>query len=319
MEYNSKIGISIPAYRRPELLKGCLLSAIESCAEYKVPIFISDDSCSDINDECIEYVKQLYPYIFHNKNKVNLGIDGNIIKSINDCKCEYVWIIGEDDKFCNSAFRELISIVEDYSWEFIYVNYSYVSNDYSKIIRHKRIENLPVVLSGEEFFEKYIWAIGFIGACIVKKASWEEIRSEKYVGTYFAHVGVVAEIIHGKKVKIVESPQILNRAEDVSSTTWSQYSFEVNYGWDKLIQLLRPIYGLSSISLAKKNSSNVFWHRSIIFLISKRADSIYNFQKFKTFILSNEFNFLYKICAFLISFLPSIIPRLVKNCYKKLD
>lgn len=310
----SILSIAIPVYKRPELLSCCLESVILAVDRFSVPIYIYDDSLSDLNKLVIDAARDKYSLIFHVVNDSNLGIDENIAKCVESTNSEYVWLLGEDDLLVFEAIESALNTIQKYHSYFIFSNYSYISNDYTRIIRERRLDfDHDCLIKGVDFFESYLWAAGFIGGCIISTKAWSGIDRSKYKGTYFSHVGVIAELIHKESVPIMCKPLVKNRAENLSSTSWGAQSFEVNFGWDSMLATAGQLFGDNSLRLAKDSSSIIFWHRSILFLMSKRADGIYKYSVYVKHILHNNFSCLFKINAALILLVPKNFFGLVKN------
>lgn len=126
-----KLSFCIPTYKRPELLYKTVSSIVREVRDFSFEITITDDSVDDTNKEIIEKLYQEYKYIKYYKNKQNLGIDANIINSIDLSESEYVWIIGEDDQLAPGAVTTILNILDKNSPSFLCTNYSYVNNDFT--------------------------------------------------------------------------------------------------------------------------------------------------------------------------------------------
>ena len=318
----NRVGICIPTYKRPEQLIQCVRSIITAAKLYNAPIFITDDSTDDTNIETIRLLSEEYNNIVYIRNEQNLGIDKNILKCIDSCSCEYAWPIGEDDRMIPGAIEVVNEIIErnNNDISFIFANYVYVNNEVTHITSEKRINiDADKKMAAYEFFEKYGWSTGFIGSCIINKSLWSACDSSKYVGTFFAHVGTIFESIYGKNVLITSDVLILNRAEDSSTFTWSEYAFEVNFGWDVLMTKLSNIYGDDHCHKAIESSRILFTHNTIRFLVSKRADAIYGLTNFRKYVLNSNHNILYKTIAFFVAIMPPWFFKAIKQrIYSKL-
>lgn len=317
MKLNNKLGICIPTYKRPDQLLKCVTSIIEAGQSYGISIFISDDSTDDTNKKAIEELQNKYSNIVVNYNVENLGIDKNIVKSIDMCTCEFAWPLGEDDWLTKNAIELVLQALEkEKNLPFLFVNYSYVNNDFSRILMRKRLNfKSNTLISGNEFFEKYIWSAGFIGGCIISKSDWSKISVEKYIGTYFAHVGAISEIIKDKSILIISEALVLNRAENASTSTWSDKAFDVFYGWEYMILMLKEFYSKESIEKSLKSSNILFKHRSLAWLASKRADGIYDIKIYARYIHNENFSKNYKLTAKFIAKLPIFPFKVAKVIY----
>jgi abequosyltransferase len=315
---DDQLAVAIPIYKRPELFSRCLDSVLVATQPFGVPIYIYDDSLSDINVATVQLARLRYDKIFFIRNEFNLGIDENIAKCMESTPVNYIWLMGEDDLMVPDAVKRIIYRLRLNEYPFIFVNYSYISNDYSKIIRERRLNiDQDLQLEGREFFERYLWAAGFIGGCIIGVSEWKKVDRAKYKGTFFSHVGVISEMIAGRSIYLISMPLILNRAEDVTSTSWAQQSFDVNFGWDRMIAEAGHLYGIESLHRARNSSTEIFWHRSLIFLASKRADGIFNLRIFRKYIRSGEFTLLFRLVSCLLAVAPKSILFKLKKIYRK--
>jgi len=237
------LGICIPTYKRPDQLRRCVESIIRSAGAHAVPIHITDDSTDDTNVEVITELRGRYPHIVHHRNPKNLGIDGNIVHSVDVCDTRHAWIMGEDDRLTPEAIPAVLEVLAAGERPFVYVNYASVDADVSLVLRERSLELASdVEKSAEEFFASDAWSMGFIGACIVDKDLWRTVRSAPYLGTYYAHVGTIMEYLHGRRVYLVAKPLVLNRAGSPEAFTWKSSTFDVLHGWAKMVDLLRKVY-----------------------------------------------------------------------------
>jgi glycosyltransferase involved in cell wall biosynthesis len=317
---NQKISFAIPTYKRPVLLYQTVQSIIREIEDLQFDITITDDSVDETNNEVVEKLCKEYKYIKYYKNEQNLGIDANILKSIDLSESEYVWIIGEDDQFAPGALKTILNILDKNTPAFLCTNYSYVNNDFTyKLKEHVINKKEDAILSASEFLEKYSWAIGFIGACIINKKRWNTVEKETYIGTYFAHVGTIFESIRDGEVYYCSKPLVYNRAEDTSTFTWSDKAFDVFYGWEKMLKMLTSFYTEEILNNTIENSKILFNHNSLTWIASKRADGIFNLDIFNRYIKNDQTKshfFVYS--ALLIAILPINLFKILKFIRKTL-
>lgn len=267
------LGIAIPAYRRPDQLRRCLLSIVRSVGGREVPVVVADDSCDDTNVAAIEEVRRVYPHLVHHRNPRNLGIDRNILHSVDLCPARYVWLMGEDDRMTPDAIPAVSRILEAGDRPFVYVNYASVDEDVSTVLTER---SLPLSqdreLGAEEFFADCAWSMGFIGACVVRKEAWSRTDPERYVGTWFAHVGRILELAQGGRVWMVAAPLVLNRCGTVRAFSWADESFEVLGGWSRMVDRLRGLYPDDICDRAAESFRRAHGLGSIVSFCYLRAD-----------------------------------------------
>lgn len=305
-DLSTLIGFCIPAYKRPALLEKCLDSIIRNAKPYSIPIFISDDSGDLSNSVLLNKKIHEYDRIFVHRNKKNIGIDENIINSISLCTAKYAWLIGEDDLLAEGAVEKLYTvIVNNEDLPFVAANYCRVSNDYSRVINPNVFAiNADLLIRAELFIEQYIWAIGFIGACIVNKKYWLKSNSDQFIGTYFAHIATILPMIKDKNVFVIATPMVLNRAEDSNSFSWKDKAFDVYYGWERMLaNVCIKHYNKKLFFRALKNSQILFMKKSLVWLISLRAEGILTPQTYYEY-MRGRYNLFYSLIAFIISMIP---------------
>ena len=306
-EFNTRLGICIPTYKRPDQLQLCVRSIIAAAKPHGVPIFISDDSADETNTEAVAVLQAEYQHIIYKRNLNNLGIDGNILRCADICPCDYAWLLGEDDRLLPGAVAAALKVLEREQPAFVAVNYSYVDSGIALVLREKLLAlNSDTVLSSEAFFRSNSWAIGFIGACIVNKALWREVLPAPYVGTYFAHVGVILESIAGRDVYLIAEPLVLNRVGGADVFTWSGDAYGVYTGFPKVVRLLAPLYGAAAAEAAAAAFVRQHGLDTLRFMCAKRADSAYNLLIYHKFVEGSDRSRQSKAAAYLIACLPPL-------------
>jgi abequosyltransferase len=237
------LGVCIPTYKRPDQLRRCVESVIRAGAAHGVVIHLADDSTDDTNAETIRALQAQYPHVVHHRNPSNLGIDRNILHSVDVCDARYAWILGEDDRLTTDAVSTVVAALERSAPPFLYVNYASVDEDLSLVLSER---SLPLDsdrdMDASDFLATSAWSAGFIGACVVEKAAWARVRSDRHIGTWYAHVGTILEAVCGRRVHLLARPVVLNRCGTARAFTWTGSTFDVLHGWERMVDLLRDRY-----------------------------------------------------------------------------
>lgn len=315
MNPNNILGICIPTYKRPDQLRACLQSIIRSGSVHNVPIFVSDDSTDDTNVRMIQELQAEYPHIIHDRNPENLGIDRNILKSVDICTCRYAWIIGEDDRMVPEAIPTVLGVIEkqEQDWPFIYANYSSVDEDLKLVLNEKSLAlTQDTTMHAEPFFETKAWSIGFIGACIINRRLWETGHRDRYLDTYFAHVGLILEFLKGRELYLIASPLVLNRCGTARIFTWTHTAFEVMYGWSHMTRALAPLYGLEACENASESMDEAHGTGTMLWYGYLRADRAFSLNIFHKHIRHANHGFAHKIGAWFIAIAPPQIFQFVR-------
>lgn len=314
---NNILSISIPTYKRPDLLRKNLESIISSIlySGEQLPIYIYDDSLSNINEEVISDAKKEYKHIFHIKNESNLGIDKNIKKAASQPDSKFVWPIGEDDLMCKNAVSIILNIIDNNEFDFLAANYVYVNNEHDKILSNPLFDFSGKVES-ISFCEQEIWKIGFIGACIVNRRKFISNSDKETVGTYFNHVGTILKMLSDSDyVFVTDEVLVLNRAADESSFTWTDQSFEVFFGWNKMLRMVEDRFSDDSFKKMVHSSKKLFNPTSTKWLMSKKAEGLLNKSLIEEYYSHSYF---LKMKARFINLIPKYLLKKLKASFQRI-
>lgn len=307
--------IAVPTYKRPEFLEKCLASIYSSINGLDVEVLVMDDSLDDTN----LYVCKKYPSIRHIRNDVNLGIDKNICACIENASSRYVWLIGEDDLMRIGGFAEVYKLLETNPvYPFVFVNYSYITNDQSKVLRRNSIEVTTGELDFLDFFEKYLWSAGFIGACIIERDGFLATKYKEYQGTYYAHVAGLSLASKDKRILVVGDPVVGNRVGDASTFTWSGDFLGVFQGWRILLKKLQNSFGEKSCAIAYQSHKNAHGYLNFKFFLNKKADGLLTKASLDELIKHDVSQKEIKKAKFVTYFIPGAFCRLLREIYGNL-
>src|SRR5687768_13591003 len=230
------IGICIPTYKRPEFLRRCLASIIDQADGLPVSIFVADDSCSDANDAVIREAALRFPALRHRKNDTNLGINENIRRVVGMADTDYAWLVGEDDYFLPGALARAVTEVSAASNPFVLCNYALIEDSKAAQPRPALAVSVDMTVTADELIRRHLWSAGFMGACLFELRSWRRVASDRYHGTYYAHVGHIVEMLGrpDRPVRILGAPLVANRAEGPESFTWRTDALGVFFGFERM-------------------------------------------------------------------------------------
>jgi glycosyltransferase involved in cell wall biosynthesis len=281
------LAICIPTYRRPEMLRRCILSAIASAGPAPIRIFIADDAMSDVNVATLSELCATYPFIRWQRNAANLGIDRNIQHVLAMSDCDHAWLIGEDDLFLPGAVARMVDLLQQHASPFIFSNYQYVDGD------HKRVLGLALPDTGDadcpaaRFIEDSLWSVGFIGSCVVECAVWNRTAGKPYDGTYFTHVGRVVDMLGAHpSLYFSARPAIANRSQGDDTFTWKADSFGVFLGFERMCRTAAERNpGLrAAIQQASRNYRRRFAYFSVKTTFRLRSQGAFDMRQYRTYV-----------------------------------
>ena len=305
------IGICIPTYRRPAYLAKCLDSIIDQAQGLPVKLFVADDSCSDINAEVIRRATSRFAGLDWQRNPVNLGINENIRRVIDCADTDYVWLVGEDDYFLPGALSTAVNQIATTPLPFFLCNYSFVGDDDAVPRRQALNLHTDATISAEEFVERHLWSAGFMGACLLELAAWRRVASDRYHGTYYAHVGHIIEMLGEphQAVRVLASPLVANRAEDPDFFTWRSDALGVYFGFEQMCR--RAAERVPALADALEAAALVYREKqgylSMRSLARMRADGILGVASYRRYVEPSRHLGHKGMAALLIALLPRTV------------
>lgn len=315
------LGICIPTYRRPEFLRRCILSAIASAEGRPVRLFVADDAVDGTNDALLAELRATDPTIQVRRNAANLGIDDNIQLAVDLCDCDYAWLVGEDDAFLPGAVAAMHDALPAMACPFVLANYAYVGEDPAHRIATALPESGAATLEAGSFLAEHLWAAGFIGACVVRKQEWSKTQALPYKGTYFTHVGRIAEIVSDAgTAAVVRRACVANRVEGTDTFTWKRDTYGVFFGFLAMCRTVaerRPARRDAMAAAAKTMEHRYRW-LSIRLAMRLRSERGYDHAQYVKYLRHGPVGAMRRLAFFMISVSPPALFRPLVVAYRAL-
>lgn len=236
----TKLSICIPTYNRSKYLENCLKSIITAKKEsrLKIEVCISDNNSEENLSPILNKYKKKIKIII-NKNKKNIGVARNILKSVSMAKGDFVWILGNDDLVVPSAFKYLFKLFKEKSKvEFFYINSFNIEHTYiqknklpldTKKINFQNFERFSnYKISGDKnFFELINPFISFefllsMNLCVFRRKNWnrnlgainkKNIKNKRVYSNFdntAPHVKIWSKAFRNKKSYFLSKPLSAN-------------------------------------------------------------------------------------------------------------
>jgi glycosyltransferase involved in cell wall biosynthesis len=266
---NPTLTIAIPTFNRNAILLENLKHLLPQLTKH-VDILIIDN-CSDVDVE--NYLKQ--NKIFDNRikivrNTVNIGGNANILRCIEHCKSDYIWILGDDDFPLPDALKKIKTFLA--YGDAIWINFH--SNDFQP----KRISEVKVC-SMVDFFNhlKSINELVFISNNIYKTSYIKKGLSEAYLNMHMMAPHLISMLYGIFKTQpignyyIAREELFLSLSNNKDKTTsWSLFRvfigttsiFQLPVSKDISKELMRLLRGARKNWLANKYMVAAFWELS---------------------------------------------------------
>ncbi len=315
------LGICIPTYRRPEFLDRCIRSAIASADGAPLRIFVADDSTNGANDAVLAALCAAHPFVSVHRNPVNLGIDGNIQRSVDLCDCDYAWLVGEDDTFLPGAVARMHALLQDAGEAFLFANYAYVGEDPSRPIGSALPVDGPERVDAARFIADHLWAVGFIGACVVRCADWRRTAAAPYAGTYYTHAGRIAELVaDAGQVRVVRACGVANRVEGQDTFTWKRDTYGVFFGFLAMCRAAaarRPAFA-AALQAAGATMERRYRWLSLRLAMRLRSEHGYDHAQYRKYLRGTPMGTARRLAFLAISLSPPAMFRPLVKAYRAL-
>jgi glycosyltransferase involved in cell wall biosynthesis len=268
------LAICIPTYRRPTLLERCVRSALASALDRPISVEVADDAVSDANAEVMGRLTAEHPSVYWHRNTHNLGIDDNIQNAVDLCRSDFAWLIGEDDTFAAGAVAAMFDRLQHLDVPFVFANYRYTDQSMRRELGTALPSSGSISMPCRPFIEQHLWAVGFIGACVVRKTSWNATTPTPYRGTYYTHVGRIAELLAPQvTVTLVSEPCVCNRVEGDEVFTWKKDSYGVFFGFVEMCHRVGERIPALADSMARAAAAMERRHRWLSLRVALRLRS----------------------------------------------
>ena len=101
-----QLTIIIPTYNRCDSLKETLNDLCLKNID-QVKIIVLDNNSTDNTESLVRECKAKYEFIDYKKNKVNIGLNANLLRTIEICETEWLWMLGDDDKINDDCLSKI--------------------------------------------------------------------------------------------------------------------------------------------------------------------------------------------------------------------
>ncbi|MCS5420410.1 MULTISPECIES: glycosyltransferase [Psychrilyobacter] len=271
----NKFAIAIPTYNRSEILKENILEIIEELKEFKIPLYISDDSNNSLTEFVVKELKKKYEGIHYIKNKKSLGHDKNCISTLMLPKEDYIWYLGDSLKVKKGMLKKILELIKEKEYTSIILN-----TEPDRVINlSKKNYN-----SGKKFFLELGWHVTMTGATIYNRDEmmkvFEKKKHIKYLGTNFPQMGILLEMALKKNMEICWSNfKVITTNKKKNGSYWEKDPFKVfGEDWKNFIFMLPNKYSDSDKRKVIKDHSRKSGLFNLKYYLLIRKDRILTFK-----------------------------------------
>jgi glycosyltransferase involved in cell wall biosynthesis len=195
--------------------------------EFGVEICVSDNCSIDNTQDFMSNVVRKYANVSYSRNDTNIGIDLNIIKSMEMAKGKYLLPIGDDEMLPDGSIKTIVERLRaSPELDILYFDGWFTDENLNMTRRLP-----PLSLQEENFIDpqttlKKLHARKNLGTFLVNKRCLDSNWSEKYIGTYHAYWGMLWDYLLSQykinkccSIGYIYQPVVLLRVID---KTWGQ-------------------------------------------------------------------------------------------------
>src|SRR3989339_369720 len=189
-----KLTIAIPTYNRADLLRKALDSILTQTKEFNnVDIFVSDNASEDNTHQIIRPRLQESNLIKYSRNTTNLGIDGNVVKCVENSFGDYIFFLSDDDIVLPGTLKHIMKLIENHRPTMICLShYGFEGDDYLTKTKVFFPEEDKFYENGKDFF---LYAgLGFLSSLIVRTSCARQFLKHVRIGKCCAHLDIVSRV-----------------------------------------------------------------------------------------------------------------------------
>ena len=220
------LSLVIPTYNRSAELRhslDILRQQIKPEFADQVEIVVCDDASTDDTEFVMTALQQQDALVRYIRYPENIGLERNLIECGNNAHGEYLWIFGDDDFLAtNDALETVIKELSTGLSDLIILNRTRQSFALDKVLSddwmgikgkpNKKYENV------RSFFldHGFISVIGFITVNIMRREKFLAAYDERYFGTMYPQLGMMADAFSDSQVLLMTEPLICHRTQTAS-------------------------------------------------------------------------------------------------------
>lgn len=228
--------IAIPTFNRMEELKmvvSCLLPQLnEKCC-----LSIHDDGQQSGIESYINGVAMEFPAarVTIVRNQFNLGAEGNILRAIECCSTEWIWLLGDDDIPTVDAIERLLQDITSASSEIVFLNYLTLEQ------KRNGLRKAKITSYGRrDFIAKMDYAhhINFMSSSIWRVAAFQGSLSQGYKFAYamsFVFVLLLTALGEANGAVLMNEAIIAKTTLSPISKRWAYRNFLL--GWPVVLEV----------------------------------------------------------------------------------
>lgn len=230
-----RLSICVATYARAEFI-GETLENILAQVTPDMEVVLVDGASPDRTPEVAREVQARHPQLRYYREEVNSGVDADFDKAVGYARGEYCWLLSDDDLLAPGAVAAVLAALE-HGPELVVVNAEVRDRDMRRVLKPAQMP-----LSADRTFqpaeaEQLLAVTGaylsFIGAVVIRRASWLARERKPFYGSLFIHMGVLFQPPAIGPARVIAAPLVRIR---YGNAMWTPRTFEIwVQKWPRLV------------------------------------------------------------------------------------
>ncbi len=320
-----KLSICIPTFNRARFLGETLDGVIAQVAALGragegVEVVVSDNASPDGTEAVVRARQAGFPRLTYFRQPKNRGADRNYLQSVALARGEWCWLLGDDDPPEDGAVSALLGHLDGpRPLDFVQLLVTAYDSDLRRVLQRSAdvlgVTGDVYTTDVPAFFARFFQE-SYLSEFVVRRALWDAVDPEPYVGTGLTYLGITYEYLRADSpVLLVARPLVKYRGQNVS---WAGSALEIILSHQRrVVDLLPARYdGVKEAAYAAYARRTPVTLKMLCFL---RAEGGYDAALYRR-LLAPYFRGrpLRAASARLIAHAPRPVMGLVRRAYKRL-
>jgi abequosyltransferase len=142
-----RLSICMPTFNRADLLRTTLSHLLPQIDPNRVEIIVSDNASTDHTEKVINALKPSAPFLKYIRNSTNIGLDNNVLASIEAAEGDYCWLCSDDDIALPGTVDKILSVLCEHAPLLAYLRHAgYFEDESFEIVTERAGGDKPDVI-----------------------------------------------------------------------------------------------------------------------------------------------------------------------------
>ena len=317
----SLLTIAIPTYNRSRQLEINIINIIDSLS-CNIKLFISDNASDDDTARMVEQYMAMSENISYQRNSTNIGYDGNIIKCIDGCSSEYIWLLSDDDYITLATIKRIYNILEEYQPDGMLINSKVINPETNSIIfsnLNNTIGDFQTTVNQAAILKYGKWST-LVSSMVIRHSVINTTILNQYIGSCFIQIPIFWRSLYGKSIYICGDVLITKNDSKAHNFSLSTSQIWLS-NWVNTVHSLKDLFGKSVCEQVIRNlySKPFYTMGSMqVHMIIARMEGILNLKEKATLIQKIGLTGFERVMIELLVLIPRNLIKLIYFSTRKL-